>query len=244
MGIDHRLNMAKLYLCTDAREKQGDLPDFLRAVFAGGVDLVQIRQKNMKPEDELAALGVARDVAFGHQGLVVVNDNPQLAHEFASDVLHLGQDDEAPAKARPLLHQWAKIGRSTHSTEQADAAIADPEVDYFCVGPVWQTPTKPDYTPVGLDLVKYAVDKAQPMEPGIKPWFAIGGIDHSTIDQVLEVGARRVCVVRAIYDADDPQEAASKLSEKLRQAWREDPRAEKYAFQASRSSVSGQAKLK
>lgn len=233
MGLDARLKLARLYLCTDAREKQGDLAEFLAAAFAGGVDIVQIRQKNMSPEAELEALDVARKAAAPHQGIVCVNDSPKLAGEFSADMLHLGQTDGKAKKARRHLHRWALIGRSTHEPEQSDQAIADEAVDYFCVGPIYATSTKPDYAPVGLDLVRYAAEVAPPFALESKPWFAIGGIDLDNIDEVIAAGARRVCVVRAITLASDPQAAAARLRAKLDAAWRADPATERYAISAA-----------
>jgi thiamine-phosphate pyrophosphorylase len=114
MGLDARLRLARLYLCTDARHKQGDLAEFLAAAFAGGVDIVQIRQKGMAPEEELAALELARRAAEPYQGIVCVNDSAELAGRFKSDMLHLGQQDGSASTARKPLHRWAIIGRSTH----------------------------------------------------------------------------------------------------------------------------------
>ena len=100
MGLEARLRLARLYLCTDAREQQGDLETFLQAAFAGGVDIVQIRQKGMKPEAELEALEIARQVAAPYQAIVCVNDSAELAQRFQADMLHLGQTDGSSAKAR------------------------------------------------------------------------------------------------------------------------------------------------
>ena len=147
-------------------------------------------------------------------------------------MLHLGQADGPSAKARRYLHPWALLGRSTHARRQADKAIKDRNVDYFCVGPVYATSTKPDYEPVGLDLVRYAARKAPVAAISSKPWFAIGGISMDNIDDVIAAGARRVCVVRAITQAADPQAAADRLSSRLRAAWKSDPAMERYAFQA------------
>jgi len=232
MGLEARLRLARLYLCTDAREKQGDLGSFLQAAFAGGVDIVQIRQKDMKPEAELAALEVARQAAAPYQAIVSVNDSAELAARFQADMLHLGQTDGSAANARGYLHQWALLGRSTHAPRQTDKAIKDSNVDYFCVGPVYATPTKPDYEPAGLDLVRYATMKAPVASVKSKPWFAIGGISVDNIDDVIGAGARRVCVVRAITQASDPQAAADRLSRRLRAAWKADPAMERYTFQA------------
>ena len=232
MGLEARLRLARLYLCTDAREKQGDLGSFLQAAFAGGVDIVQIRQKDMKPEAELAALETARQAATPYQAIVCVNDSAEIAGRFQADMLHLGQADGPSAKARRYLHPWALLGRSTHARRQADKAIKDAGVDYFCVGPVYATSTKPDYEPVGLDLVQYAAKKAPVAAISSKPWFAIGGISMDNIEDVIAAGARRVCVVRAITQAADPQAAADRLSSRLRAAWKSDPAMERYVFQA------------
>ena len=232
MGLEARLRLARLYLCTDAREKQGDLESFLRAAFAGGVDIVQIRQKGMKPEAELAALEIARQAAAPYQAIVCVNDSADLAGRFQADMLHLGQTDGSATRARRYLHRWALLGRSTHTPRQTDKAIKDGGVDYFCVGPVYATPTKPDYEPAGLDLVRYAAKKAPVASIQAKPWFAIGGISLDNIDDVIEAGARRVCVVRAITQASDPHDAAHGLNSRLRAAWNADPEMERYTFQA------------
>jgi thiamine-phosphate pyrophosphorylase len=232
MGLEARLRLARLYLCTDAREKQGDLESFLRAAFAGGVDIVQIRQKGMKPEAELAALEIARQAAAPYQAIVCVNDSADLAGRFQADMLHLGQTDGSAARARRYLHRWALLGRSTHTPRQTDKAIKDGGVDYFCVGPVYATPTKPDYEPAGLELVRYAAKKAPVASIQAKPWFAIGGISLDNIDDVIEAGARRVCVVRAITQASDPHDAAHALNSRLRAAWKADPEMERYTFQA------------
>ena len=233
MSLAHRLRAARLYLCTDAREQQGDLADFLGAAFAGGVDIVQIRQKNMPRDAELAALEVARSVAARSSGIVCVNDSPRLAQAFAADMLHLGQTDGSARRAKRSLHRWALVGRSTHTPEQADDAAADPSVDYFAVGPVHATPTKPDYVPVGLDLVRHAAQLAPVGDVASKPWFAIGGLDADNLDQVIEAGARRVVVVRAITQASDPEAAARVLKDRLRQAWADDPALASYALRSA-----------
>lgn len=232
MGLATRLRLARLYLCTDTRRAQGDLAQFLDAALRGGVDIVQIREKGLSAEDELAALEVARSAAQRYQGIVCVNDDAELAGRFGADMLHLGQDDGPARAAKRRLHRWALVGRSTHSPAQADAALADPGVDYFCVGPVYATETKPDYRPVGLELVRYVARLAPPAEIETKPWFAIGGIDGERLDAVLEAGARRVVVVRAITRADDPEAAARDLATRLRAAWDADPAMRRYVFSA------------
>lgn len=234
MGLDTRMRLARLYLCTDAREEQADLPDFVAAAFAGGVDVVQIRQKGMVPDAELEALEVARTAAAPYQGLVAVNDSARLAGRFGADVLHLGQHDGDSAAARRQLHRWAQLGRSTHTRRQVDRAAADPDASYFCVGPVYATKTNPDCEPVGLDLVRAAAAVAPPSDTTAKPWFAAGGINLTTIDEVIATGARRVCVVRAITEATDPQAAAAALQERLLDAWTVDPAMQRYLFSSGR----------
>ena len=232
MGLDARLRLAKLYLITDARTRQGDLADFLRAAFTGGVDIVQIREKNMPQEAQLEVLELARTTAMLHQNIVCVNDSAALAGEFHADMLHLGQEDGPSAPARAQLHRWALLGRSTHSRDEVDAALTDPDVDYLTVGPVNATSLNPAYRPVGLDLVRYAARVAPASTITSKPFFAIGGIGLDTIDAVIEAGARRVVAVSAVTTASDPQHAAQQLRRKLQEAWDADPATERYVMQA------------
>ena len=208
-----RLARARLYLCTDARAEQADLPDFLDAVLAGGVDIVQLRQKGMEARAELAALEVFANACSRHDALLAVNDRADIAYAARPDVLHLGQGDLSVGLAREILGRDLLIGLSTHAESEVDAAAAAPGVDYFCVGPVWPTPTKPGRPAPGPALLRFAA--AQPID---RPWFAIGGIDRDSLDEVLDAGARRVVVVRAITGADDPGAAAAELAQRLRAA--------------------------
>jgi thiamine-phosphate pyrophosphorylase len=208
-----RLQRALLYLCTDARERQGDLPDFLDAVLRGGVDIVQLRQKGMEARAELAALEVFREACRRHDALLAVNDRADIAWVAQPDILHLGQDDLPVDAARGVIGDDVLIGRSTHAPDEVDAARTAPGVDYYCVGPVWPTPTKPGRPAPGLSLLRYAVATQD-----VRPWFAIGGIDFDTVDDVVEAGARRIVVVRVITEASDPGEAAATLAARLREA--------------------------
>ncbi|QIQ05193.1 thiamine phosphate synthase [Streptomyces liangshanensis] len=206
------LSDARLYLCTDARRKQRDLPDFLDAVLASGVDIVQLRDKGMEAAEELEHLQVFAEAARRHGVLLAVNDRADVAHAIGADVLHLGQGDLPVPAARAILGGTPMIGRSTHAEAEVDAAVAEPGVDYFCTGPCWPTPTKPGRHAPGLDLVRYAAGLATD-----RPWFAIGGIDAGNLDQVLDAGARRVVVVRAITEADDPAAATASLAKRVRE---------------------------
>ena len=138
-----RLARARLYLCTDARERQGDLPDFLDAVLGAGVDIVQLRQKGLEAAQELALLEVFREKAARHGALFAVNDRADLAYAARADVLHLGQDDLPVGVARAIIGPGPVIGRSSHAEPETSAEATAPGVDYFCTGPVWPTPTKP-----------------------------------------------------------------------------------------------------
>jgi thiamine-phosphate pyrophosphorylase len=206
-----RLADARLYLCTDARERQGDLAGFLDAVLSGGVDIVQLRQKGLEAGQELRYLEVFRRACTAHGALLAVNDRADVARVAAADVLHLGQDDLPAGPAREIVGPEPLIGLSTHAQPEALAASAEPVADYFCTGPVWPTPTKPGRPAPGLSLVRYAAALGAP-----RPWFAIGGIDEQNLDQVLEAGARRIVVVRALTDAADPAAAATRLASRLR----------------------------
>jgi thiamine-phosphate pyrophosphorylase len=212
-GLRAKLGDARLYLCCDAREQQGDLPEFLDAVLGGGVDIVQLRQKGMEARQELAALEVFADACHRHGKLLAVNDRADVAFGAGADVLHLGQDDLPVPLARRVIGDAPLIGRSCHAESEVDEAAAAPGVDYFCTGPVWPTPTKPGRFAPGLGLVEYA---ARRTPQGARPWFAIGGIDATNLAEVLKAGARRVVVVRALTEAADPGAAAAELAGLLR----------------------------
>lgn len=205
-----RLAAARLYLCTDARDEQGDLVQFLDAVLANGVDIVQLREKGIEARREIEVAEIFADAADRHAALFSINDRADVAYVVKPDILHLGQDDLPVSIARDLLGDDVIIGRSTHTAAQADAAAIEPGVDYFCTGPTWPTPTKPGRPAPGLPLVSHAAAMSTD-----RPWFAIGGIDEANLDQVLAAGASRVVVVRALTAADDPGAAARSLAARL-----------------------------
>jgi thiamine-phosphate pyrophosphorylase len=204
---------ARLYVCTDSRREQGDLPEFLDAVLSSGVDIVQLRDKHLDAADELTLLDVFANACRRHRKLFAVNDRADLAVAAGADVLHVGQRDLPPVNARDIVGSNVIIGRSSHGVDQAGNADAEAEVDYFCVGPIWPTPTKPGRPHIGLDPIRQ-VAAARPT----RPWFAIGGIDESNLDEVIAAGARRVVIVRAITDAADPGAAAARFASRLREA--------------------------
>ncbi|KZS71294.1 thiamine phosphate synthase [Mycobacterium kansasii] len=213
-----RLAEARLYLCTDARRERGDLAEFADAALAGGVDIIQLRDKGSAAEqrfgplealDELAACEILADAARRHGALFAVNDRADIAAAAGADVLHLGQRDLPSSIAREIVGPGVLIGRSTHNRDQV-AAAAVGDADYFCVGPCWPTPTKPGRPAPGLNLVRAAAAIG-----GDKPWFAIGGIDAPRLPDVVAAGARGIVVVRAITAADDPKAAAEQLRSAL-----------------------------
>ena len=204
---------ARLYLCTDSRRRQGDLEQFLDAVLAAGVDVVQLREKNLEAAEELELLAVFADACRRHGALLAVNDRADLAVAAGADVLHLGQRDLLPSVARRIVGPDVLIGRSSHSVEQARDAAADRCVDYFCLGPRWPTPTKPGRPHTGLDPLRTVAGS----DPA-KPWYAIGGIDETTLDEVLAAGARRAVVVRVLTEAADPGAVAARLARRLAEA--------------------------
>lgn len=202
-----RLADARLYLCTPDRP---DLADFLEEVLAGGVDVVQLREKGIEARREIALCEVVAEVAARHGALWSVNDRADVASVVRPDVLHLGQDDLPVPAARAILGDDVLVGRSTHDEQQVAAAAVEPGVDYFCVGPTWPTPTKPGRSAPGLALTRFAAGLGTE-----RPWFAIGGIDEGNLDEVLAAGATRVVVVRALTEAADPRTAAARLRARL-----------------------------
>jgi thiamine-phosphate pyrophosphorylase len=200
-----RLRTARLYLCCGARPGDEDPERLLRAALSGGVDIVQLREKRLDRGEIERAAQTFRRVCDTFSAPFIVNDDPHLARSCGADGVHVGQDDASPAEAREILGPDAIVGLSTHSAEQIEAANAEP-IDYMSAGPIWETPTKEGRPAVGLGLVEYAAARAQ------RPFFAIGGIE--TVErarQAVEAGAERLCVVRAVRDAEDPEAAAAAL---------------------------------
>jgi thiamine-phosphate pyrophosphorylase len=203
-----RLAAARLYLVCGANPRGRELPTLLRAAIAGGVEIVQLREKHM-PDEELASVARAARLLCAELGtLLIVNDRPWVAREARADGIHVGQDDIPPAEVREFVGPEMLIGLSTHSPAQIDAVDAS-LVDYIGVGPIHATPTKPGRPPVGHQLIEYAAAHAP------VPFFAIGGLDAGNLGQALAAGATRVCVLRAIADAADPATAARALGDQL-----------------------------
>jgi thiamine-phosphate pyrophosphorylase len=212
-----RLQWARLYFVCEARPHGEDPEAMLNAAMAAGAGMVELRDRDHpKPVIERAGRTFRR-LANTYSALFIVNDDPHLAVELRADGVHVGQEDIAPAEARKIVGPNAIIGLSTHSREQIEAAAEQP-VDYISVGPIWETPTKEGRPATGLELIRTAAETAK------RPWFAIGGIDDSNVGEVVEAGAERVCVVRAIRDASDPRAAAATLFAAVDPAAREEGR--------------------
>jgi thiamine-phosphate pyrophosphorylase len=211
-SLDSAVADARLYLCTDSRSRTGDLEQFLDAVLAAGVDIVQLREKGLEARAEIGLLELFAAAAQRHGKLFAVNDRADVARAVGAPILHLGQDDLPVAFAREIVGPEVVIGRSTHSRGQADAARVEDGVGYYCAGPVWTTPTKPGRPAAGLELVEHVAANED-----ARPWFAIGGVESlERLDEVIARGARRVVVVRAITEADEPGAAARAFADRLR----------------------------
>ena len=202
-----RLAEARLYFVTDSSTSEHALSEAL----AGGVDVLQLRQKEGTDDEILAAAATFRALCDEHDALFVLNDRPDLAVTAGADGVHVGQHDEAVATVRERVGHELLIGLSTHSREQLSAGL-ETDADYVCVGPVYATPTKPDYPAVGLELVRHAATTVT------RPWFAIGGIDGANVGEVAAAGARAVAVVRAIRDAPDARAAAAGMRTAVEEA--------------------------
>jgi thiamine-phosphate pyrophosphorylase len=199
-----RLRWARVYFVCEALPHGQDPEAMLNAVMAAGAGMVELRDRE-QPRNVIERSGrTFRRLADTYGALFIVNDDPYLAFELRADGVHVGQEDIAPAEARKIVGPDAIIGLSTHSRPQIEAASEEP-VDYISVGPIWETPTKEGRPATGLELIRTAA------EISTKPWFAIGGIDTKNVGEVVDAGAERLCIVRAIRDAEDPRAATRAL---------------------------------
>jgi thiamine-phosphate pyrophosphorylase len=204
-----RLRDARLYFVADRDGMQRALD----AALAGGADLFQLRDKDASDDELLAAAETARERCRAAGALFLINDRPDLAVACGADGVHVGQDDTPVARAREIVGDDAIVGLSTHSMKQAQAGCRS-GADYIAVGPVHATPTKEGRPAIGVEPIKYAAAHVS------VPWFAIGGIDTKTVGDVVRAGARRIVVVRALTDADDPEAVARELRTSLNGARR------------------------
>jgi thiamine-phosphate pyrophosphorylase len=208
------LSDCKLYAFVDEAYLRGRLPsEVAKQLCDGGADLIQLRAKGF-PADQIrrmaeAILPITRRARVG----LVINDHPDIARETGAEFCHLGQEDFFDAghrRADEIRNPQSaiRIGLSTHAPDQAARAIAAGP-DYIAIGPIYATKTKPTAAPVTLDYVRWAAKNVT------IPWFAIGGINLTNLDEVLAAGARRICVVSAILNADDVAKACAQFKSRL-----------------------------
>lgn len=200
------LESSSLYLVSRARTAAGPLVDLVPDLAAAGVDIIQLREKEMSPDEVVCSAQPLVEACRAAGVVFIVNDKPDIAAQVGADGVHVGQDDTPVPAARRVAR--GIVGLSTHSRQQIIAA--EPvSPDYIAVGPVFETPTKPGRPSVGPGLLTFAAEHCA------IPWFAIGGIDTTNVDEVVTAGARRIAVVRAITEASDPPAAAALLKAAL-----------------------------
>jgi thiamine-phosphate pyrophosphorylase len=200
-----------LYLCTADRP---DLAQFLAACIAGGVDIVQLRDKRLEARPLVERARLARAVCADHGVPFILNDRPDLALAVDADGVHLGQDDAPAALARRILGPDAVIGLSTHGPiDLAGAAVpSGAVVSYLSAGPVEPTPTKPGRPGTGLDYLRLATEQS------LLPVFVTGGVTPEKIPTLAGAGARHFVVVRYLTEAGDPRQAARMLRDAIDEA--------------------------
>lgn len=198
----------RLYLCTADRP---DLEAFLEACLRGGVDIVQLRDKDLGARQLVRRARTAARVCADHGVPFIVNDRPDVALEAEADGVHLGQEDVSPAVARQILGPDALVGRSTHSPAELETSRSEP-VDYISAGPVEPTPTKPGRPGTGPDFVRLANDTSE------RPVFVTGGVRPDTVPGLVAAGARHFVVVRYLTEASDAMGNARLLSTAIEEA--------------------------
>jgi thiamine-phosphate pyrophosphorylase len=206
--VADRLAGRRLYLCTPDRP---DLEAFLDACIAGGVDVVQLREKHLDARPLVERARLARRVCHDSGVPFILNDRPDLALETEADGVHVGQDDAPPSLARRLLGPDAIVGLSTHAPSELDASTREP-VDYISAGPIEATPTKPGRPGTGLDYVSYARTNAT------RPFYVTGGVTPEAVPAIAAAGARRFVVVRWLTEADEPTKNARALRDAIDRA--------------------------
>jgi thiamine-phosphate pyrophosphorylase len=199
--VNWQLRERRLYLCTPDRP---DLESFLVACIKGGIDIVQLRDKEADARTIISRAKLARAVCNDHGVPFILNDRPDLALEVGADGVHVGQEDAPPGLARQILGEHAIVGLSTHSVPQLSGAMGAP-VDYLSAGPVEATPTKPGRPGTGIEYIE-AATAIQSL-----PIFVTGGVTPKAIPDLWAVGARHFVVVRYLTEAADPVAAARQL---------------------------------
>jgi len=210
------LDQCRLYAFIDeAYRNARPYQDLAKSLCDGGADLIQLRTKDAPVDSVLAAAEKIHPITESAGVHLVINDHLNIAYQMPHPFVHLGQEDffdQGHTQVSDLYPEDAPkhlmTGLSTHAPAQAQRAI-ESGADYVAIGPVFATPTKPTATPVTLDYVRWAAENIR------IPWFAIGGIHAGNVDQILEAGARRICVVSDILKASDPQTTCALVKTKL-----------------------------
>ena len=199
------LTERRLYLCTPIRS---DLASFVEGAIAGGVDIVQLREKLADARAVLAAAAICRDVCAHYGVPFILNDRADLALDVGADGVHVGQDDAPVELCRRILGPTAIIGVSTHGESDLVGALAD-QPSYVSAGPVTETPTKPGRPGTGLDYAAQATVRSP------VPVFVTGGVTPSSVPALAAAGVEHFVVVRYITDSDDPERAARELRDAI-----------------------------
>ena len=192
------MSQRRLYLCVAHRE---DMALFLPSVLRGGVDVVQLREKDLPIDRQITPARLMLSICRDFDVPFIVNDSPELALEVGADGVHVGQEDVSVAACRALLGDDAIIGLSTHSREEFDAALPQPAT-YFSAGPLVPTPTKPGRSGTGL---AYALECQARSD---RPVYVTGGVSADNIGSLVEAGLRHFVVVRSLTEATDPETSA------------------------------------
>lgn len=203
------VSRCSLYLCTPDRE---DLEHFVSECIAGGVDIVQLREKHLEARDLIKRATLLKRVCSDHGVPFIMNDRPDLAREVDADGVHVGQDDAPVSLARQILGDKKIIGLSTHQSEEFSAGLQE-RVNYLSAGPIVETPTKPGRQATGIGFIANArsLTDATNSITGPVPFFVTGGITPEVIPTIVASGGTRFVVVRYLTESDNPQRSARKL---------------------------------
>ncbi|HTT59331.1 MAG TPA: thiamine phosphate synthase [Acidimicrobiales bacterium] len=199
------LSTRRLYLCVGVRD---DITDFVEAALRGGVDVVQLREKNLDLTAQRRAARQMMPICREFNVPFIVNDSPELALELAADGVHVGQDDASVERCRDLLGDEAIVGLSTHSTGEFEVALSHP-ASYLSAGPIVPTPTKPGRPGTGLD---YAVLSQRRSD---RPVFITGGVNEDNVAGLVAAGLRHFVVVRALTESSNPESTARNIRRAL-----------------------------
>jgi thiamine-phosphate pyrophosphorylase len=203
------LSRCRLYAILDlGYVEMQEAPNMVESLVRGGVDLIQLRAKHLSAVEIEKLANELHSATTRHRLPLVINDHPEIARNVHAEGVHLGQDDMAIAEARKIVGADCAIGKSTHSLDQAIRAFYE-GADYIGFGPLFATPTKPDYPPIGLDDIGKVHDAVR------IPIFCIGGIKLDNLQKVLEAGAQRVVIVSGLLQAPDIAAYARAVKELL-----------------------------